>query len=303
MLQQTQVNTVIPYFEHFVSKFPNLKTLAKASEQEVLSAWQGLGYYRRAKNLHLLARSVKELPTRAAELRELPGVGEYTAGAIASIAFGEKVACVDGNVERVMSRLSCDKTTGSELRKNSKLGIESVFSNGCQSPGEVNEALMELGALVCKPADPKCDICPLASQCKAFQTNKTSEFPVRKPDAKPIQLTHICVVPISNGSVGLRQIPEGKWWGGMWEFPRAEKEKSQSIESCIQELGFKKVTPFLEHKHAVTNYRITLKVFVANQIPKTLDCYSLEELQSLPMPAPQRLVVKKLLTSDFLTNC
>lgn len=296
MLQQTQVNTVIPYFNNFILKFPDLNALSKATEQDVLSAWQGLGYYRRAKNLHQLSKTVSELPNTSAVLKSLPGIGEYTSGAIASIAFGERVACIDGNVERVYSRLTCDASTKQLLIQNAKKFVEDSFSETKGSPGELNEALMELGATICRPADPKCDSCPMSNQCKSHTSKRVSEFPLKQAGSKLTPLTHVCVVPLNGERTGIQQIPEGRWWGGMWQFPRMEKERSRSIHSCIEDLGFIQTSPFLRHKHSVTRFSITLNVFISNEIPNSLTKTSLGELENLPMPAPQRHITKALLT-------
>ncbi len=169
MLQQTQVKTVLPYFARWLERFPDFAALAAAPEADVLKSWEGLGYYSRARNLHKLARAIAALPApprTAAEWQELPGVGPYTAAAIASIACGDAVACVDGNVARVLARLTADATafaSGSELVKRFRpLAAEALDPT---HPGEWNEAMMELGALVCTPRSPTCLVCPLLKHC------------------------------------------------------------------------------------------------------------------------------------------
>jgi len=237
MLQQTRVETVIPYYKEWIQRFPDLMTLASAEEDEVLRAWQGLGYYSRARNLHGAARVVREelggsLPASASELRALPGVGEYTAGAVASIAFGEVVPAVDGNVRRVVSRLFDLPDPGAkELRK---LAGELVDPG---RPGDFNQALMELGALVCTPRSPACGSCPIDELCLALERGTVGERPEGKA-RRPVPELDVAVVvgvvgrsPPGGGRVGrrphrflVRKRPSKGLLAGMWEFPGVEVE-------------------------------------------------------------------------------
>ncbi|MDP6933199.1 MAG: A/G-specific adenine glycosylase, partial [Myxococcota bacterium] len=184
MLQQTRVETVIPYFERFVARFPSPEDLAGADVDEVLRFWSGLGYYSRARSLHRAAQVVVErggIPGTAAQLRELPGIGAYTAGAIASIACGQDEVAVDGNVERVMSRLHCRGGSRRDVEKQ----VQAYLPKGEASL--FNQALMDLGATICIPGRPRCDACPLQSHCLAHRTGRTSEFPAsrKRVAAKP----------------------------------------------------------------------------------------------------------------------
>ena len=223
MLQQTRVETVIPYYKEWMKRFPDLDALAGAEEEQVLRVWQGLGYYSRARNLLGAARMVREsmgsrLPDSFSGLRALPGVGEYTAGAVASIAFGEAVPAVDGNVRRVLSRLFDRPHPGpSELRSLAGALVDPV------RPGDFNEALMELGALVCTPRSPLCGRCPLEVLCLAHQRGTEEERPGRRPRGPVPQVDVAVVVAISGISdhmrLFLRRRPQTGLLAGMWEFP------------------------------------------------------------------------------------
>lgn len=234
MLQQTQVSRVLGKFERFVERFPTVRSLAEASEADVLAMWTGLGYYRRAKNLHVAARLIVaefdgRVPAEAALLRRLPGVGRYTAGAIASIAFDLPEAIVDGNVARVLMRVH-----GIDGASDDKDVLESVWkiagelaSAGCSSPGTVNEGLMELGATVCVPAPaaPMCDRCPLRERCVARSLNRQGDIP--KPKSRGTRRTIYCCVALlhrADGSVLLEQRPSSGMWGGMWQAVTIDRE-------------------------------------------------------------------------------
>lgn len=199
MLQQTQVKTVLPYFSRWLERFPDFAALAAAPEADVLKNWEGLGYYSRARNLHKLARSVAALPApprTAAQWQELPGVGPYTAAAIASIACGDAVACVDGNVARVLARLTADATafaSGSELVKQFRPLAGEVLDS--THPGEWNEAMMELGALVCTPRSPTCLVCPLRKHCATADPERAASIPqLARPKTEQRQVVRLWCV-------------------------------------------------------------------------------------------------------------
>jgi len=225
MLQQTRVETVIPYYNRWIERFPDVESLARASQEEVLQAWKGLGYYRRARNLHRAAREVRErwdgaLPGSPDELRELPGVGEYTAGAVASIAFGVAASAVDGNARRVLSRLLDLADPGAaELRRRAGELLDP------ERPGAFNQALMELGARICTPRRPACDACPLEEECLARERGTVEERPVPAPRT-PVREVEVAVAVAVDGGgrVLLRRRPDSGLLGGMWEFPGTELE-------------------------------------------------------------------------------
>lgn len=223
MLQQTRVDTVIPYYHRWLERFPDLGSLARAPEEEVLGVWAGLGYYSRARNLHRAARVVRErhqgqVPRDPGELRALPGVGEYTVGAVASIAFGLPLPAVDGNVRRVMARLTdSPDPSRAELRRWAADLVDP------DRPGDFNQALMELGATVCTPRSPECGLCPVADSCSARRAGTQGERPVplRRPKLREVAWGVAVLLaqgPDSVRALVRRRDPDGLL-GGMWEFP------------------------------------------------------------------------------------
>ncbi len=223
MCQQTRVDTVIPYFQRFLDRWPTVEALAASPVEDVLSEWAGLGYYSRARNLHRAALAVAErggFPDTTAGLRALPGVGAYTAGAIASLAFGRDAPVVDGNVERVLTRLAA-----LELDARSTAGRRAVWAHAADllppgRGGAWNEALMELGALVCTPRDPACDACPIVSDCLGHGTGEPTRYP-RKPRKKPpVRVTAACGAWVRpDGAVLMGRRPADGLLGGLWELP------------------------------------------------------------------------------------
>ena len=222
MLQQTQVNAVLPYYRRFLQRFPNVRALAKAPEETVLSVWSGLGYYRRARALHRAAREVVDryggrVPADPETLRSLPGIGRYTAGAIASIAHGREEPVVDGNVRRVLSRL-----VGSAGNDEAELwGVATDLVRG-SAPGDLNQALMELGALVCTPRSPECEGCPLRSGCAAYAAGSPEAFPERVK-ARPTERVRVAVAVVRrNGRVLLERPSRPSPLRGEWDLPALE---------------------------------------------------------------------------------
>jgi A/G-specific adenine glycosylase len=231
MLQQTRVQTVIPYWERWMQRFPSVRALADAPLDDVLAAWAGLGYYSRARNLHKGAQAVRDagLPSRASELREVPGIGPYTAGAIASIAFGEKAPLVDGNVARVLARVF-----GIENNVKSAVGARAIWERAGElmaalpagaEPGALNQGLMELGATICSPTGPRCLVCPLAKLCVAAREGRQDELPVMPVRKKQSELPVLAraALWLSDGQtlVLARRDAQGLF-GGLWELPQGE---------------------------------------------------------------------------------
>ena len=225
MLQQTQVSRVIDAFERFVTRFPGVSALAAAPEDDVLAAWQGLGYYRRARLLHAAARAIRdrhggEVPRTDAELRALPGIGRYTAGAIASIAFGERVPIVDGNVLRVLSRIA-----GAPARVADSVSERWAWEQSARlvaesaAPGVLNEALMELGATVCTPAAPRCQECPAGKWCAARRDGTQSVIPAPRIAAPRRVERWTSLVLVEGGTVALERRPDRGMWAGMHQPP------------------------------------------------------------------------------------
>lgn len=287
MAQQTQVGTVIPYWERWLARFPTVEALASADDADVLSQWQGLGYYRRARLFLAGARWVAEhgMPTTATRWRAVPGVGAYTAGAIASIAFGDPAPLVDGNVERVVARLTDDASEGSALHRNAWRWAEAHLDT--TRPGDWNQALMELGATVCVPRVPLCGACPVREGCLAHARGTQALRPAPAKRAATKELRFAVWVPEFEGTYGMRQIPAGEWWEGMWEFPRAPLAEEASLEAIVGE-GWRQEAGVV--RHGVTNHRIEVRVSLVRCEGRSaaLSWYPEEALRELPIPTPQR---------------
>ena len=236
MLQQTRVETVLRYYESWLKRFPTLGALASANSREVLKAWEGLGYYRRARNLHSAARRIRELPgghfpTSYRDLRQLPGVGQYTAGAVASIGFGEIVPAVDGNVRRVLARLF-DKREP-RARWLNRTAAELVDKD---RPGDWNQALMELGAMICSPKNPRCEDCPVQLWCTAHEqgTQALSPAGIRRAPAREIFFL-LVILQTEEGEVMLVRRPDKGLLAGMWAFPEQELPKSSDCSTTSRD--------------------------------------------------------------------
>jgi A/G-specific adenine glycosylase len=276
MLHQTQVTTALPYYRRFLARFPTVFDLAQALLEEVLKAWEGLGYYARARNMHCAAQSIVaefggRIPDGYDALRRLPGIGDYTAGAILSIAFGQDRAAVDGNVLRVLSRVL--HVTTDIADPATKRQIETLAAH-LLPPGEAgdfNQALMDLGATVCLPRRPRCLICPLPTVCAANQLGIQELLPVRAPK-KPAPHYQVAAAVIwRNGQGGefliAQRLPKGLL-GGLWEFPGGKQEAGESLPDCLkreirEELGFGIAVGDLlvVVEHAYTHFRITMHTF------------------------------------------
>lgn len=281
MLQQTQVSVVIPYYERWMTRFPSVGSLASASEEEVLTLWQGLGYYRRAKGLIAGARFVLDrgMPTNPAEWQRVPGVGAYTAGAISSIAQGQPSALVDGNVERVYCRLTGDRSVGPERSKNAWRWAE---ANVCEeNPGDWNQGLMELGATICTPREPNCAGCPLQLDCTAFLKGIVSQLPTEspKPQVKPITMTLWLLT--YDDCLHIRTASEGEWWAGMRVLPEGDLE----VDGWVEDLG--------RFKFTVTTHRVTADVkLVRLHAPRSdFETVPVTKLKDIPIPAPHRKAI------------
>jgi A/G-specific adenine glycosylase len=227
MLQQTRVEAVIPYYERFLARFPDVAALATADLDDVLSLWAGLGYYTRARNLKRAAEQVVtrfdgRVPDGVDMLRELPGVGRYTAGAIASIAFDHPAPIVDGNVARVLARLLGLREPIESGAVKARLWDEAERLADGPSPGDLNQALMELGARVCIPRAPRCDACPVSRFCDAYAAGDAESLPVRAPKRAPKQVHAVAALVLRRASALAVQRPEKGLLGGLWELPGGE---------------------------------------------------------------------------------
>jgi A/G-specific adenine glycosylase len=244
MLQQTQVQTVIPYWKRFLARFPTARALAEASASDVLAAWSGLGYYSRARNLHRAAKVIVtehegQLPSTIDGLRRLPGFGRYTAGAVASIAFGKSAPAVDGNVARVLSRIFLvDGPPGNKERERRLWELAEALVEGPR-PGDLNQALMELGATVCRSQAPTCLLCPARANCEALRLGKISQIPPARtrPPRRKIRLA--VALWHSEGRYLLARRPEKGLFGGLWELPSIELGSNggpEEIECALRHL-------------------------------------------------------------------
>ena len=273
MLQQTQVMTVIPYFERWMKSFPTLEKLARSREETVLKHWEGLGYYSRARNLHRAAKQVVkeykgQVPNTYDALIQLPGIGRYTAGAILSIAFDQPVPVLDGNVKRVLSRLFVMESNGVPSAHENRLWETSAALVPTRRPGDFNQALMELGATVCLPKKPLCMICPLKKKCKAQQRGEVNQFPAPKTRPRSQKIEVSAAVITRRGKVFIQQRKHGGLMGGLWEFPGGKRQPEETEEACLkreikEELGIPITISrkLMTIKHSYTQFRVTLNVF------------------------------------------
>ncbi len=269
MLQQTQVATVIPYWERFLARFPTVESLAAAPLPEVLALWSGLGYYSRARNLHRAAQEIVsrhrgKLPSRAAELMRLPGFGRYTAGAVASIAFGEEAPLVDGNVARVLSRWFEVEGAPSDSSREARLW------NIGERPGDWNQALMELGALVCRAESPTCLLCPVRAHCGAQKSGRVGELPPKR-NRPARKMLHLAVAVFwRQGAVLLGRRAETGLFGGLWELPCAEMNGAGAAEALREALGrsVRVGEPIGTVRRTLTHRDLTLELFHASGKPK-----------------------------------
>ena len=334
MLQQTTVPAVLSYFDKWMKKYPTIEQLARADLDEVLLQWEGLGYYSRARNLHAAAREIVakykgRIPPDPRELKKLPGIGDYTAAAVASIAFGVRAPALDANNLRVWSRL---------LASSDKKRIIGVFSRVLPSerPGDFNQALMDLGTSVCTSGDPTCPLCPLSPWCRAFNAGRVTEFPEKKARPDTIRVKAAIGIILKDGKILVQRRPEDGLMAGLWEFPggkigraarrgdtetRRHGEKAgigepeyrgvggnslETPEEAVvrevrEETGLKvqvceKIGVF---NHAYTRFRVKLHVFICRRKAGTVHNPSarwvtLEELEGLAMPSVNRRIVKKL---------
>ncbi|MGF1452802.1 MAG: A/G-specific adenine glycosylase [Opitutales bacterium] len=267
MLQQTQVSTVLPYFERWMAVFPDFKTLANASEDSVLKQWEGLGYYRRARNLHALAKvwtalSAAERPVTAADWLTMPGIGPYTAAAVASIALGDATAVVDGNVVRVLSRLVAERRefASSSAAVAAVRPIADALMAGCSRPGDLNQAVMELGAVVCRKGEPACLLCPWRQSCHARADGDAADLPRLKRAKSVARTVDRLLLQDAEERLLLRQVPEDSArLAGLWEIPEVAEVVAAGLLSLQEVSG---AAQSFVQKRGIANERITEVFFV-----------------------------------------
>jgi A/G-specific adenine glycosylase len=308
MLQQTRVQTVIPYWERWMAKFPTVRALADAPLDDVLAAWAGLGYYSRARNLHKGAQAVRErgLPSKASELRDVPGIGPYTAGAIASIAFGEKAPLVDGNVARVLARVFAItddiKSTAGGKALWLRAGQLMDALPAAHAPGALNQGLMELGATLCSPTGPRCLVCPLAKHCRAAIEGRQDELPVvakrKSLDELPVLSRAALWLQAGDKIVLARRRAEGLF-GGLWELPQGEDRldvaRALGVTADDDAVAY--------HDQVLTHRRLRIAVFRAGMPARLvagalsgydqISRFSLGEVGSLGIAAATTAILSK----------
>ncbi|MCK4741857.1 MAG: A/G-specific adenine glycosylase [Anaerolineales bacterium] len=318
MLQQTRVETVIPYYTRWMEQFPDIQSLARATTDEVLSLWEGLGYYRRAHNLRkaalmILAEFRAVIPDQIADLKRLPGVGVYTAAAIAALAFNVDTLALDGNLRRVIARLIDleDDPRRPQGERSIREWADEVMPSG--QAGEFNQALMDLGATICTPRKPQCGLCPLMPSCLAYAHGTQLERPIPRPGAR-VPLYHVSAAVIQRADMVLiGRRPEGKLLGGLWEFPGGKQDPGESIEACLrreiqEELGVdvQVGVHFGTFPHAYTHFKVNVHAYrceILSGEPQALDhdqlCWAaLSDLEDYPMGKVDRLIANLLVPDD-----
>lgn len=304
MLQQTQVNTVIPYYLNFLDIFPDLNALAQADLQSVLKIWEGLGYYSRARNLHRAAQKCMaefdgRVPDDLKSFKQLPGVGDYIGSAVQSIAFNHPHAVVDGNVKRVLARLFMEgrPVNQSASYKHFKELAENLLDQG--RPGIFNQAMMELGALICKPKTLACSMCPVQSFCMAFAAEKTTEYPKRQKSSPVPEKSVVVGIIYKKDKVLITRRKNDGLLGGLWEFPGGKIKKGETPDqACIREIKEEvnldvKIDSFLTQiKHAYTHFKIRMDVFYCRYVsgkvklngPIDYRWITIDEIDHYPFP-------------------
>jgi A/G-specific adenine glycosylase len=318
MLQQTRVDTVIHFFLGWMERFPTVDALAAAPVDSVLKAWEGLGYYSRARSMHKTAQLLvnefgNQLPHDFKTLTSLPGIGLYTAAAIASIAFGLDYAVVDGNVKRVLARLlPYTKEVNTPTGEKELRGIaQNLLPAG--RAGDYNQALMELGALICLPRNPKCSTCPVSNLCASFRGNRQAELPVMKGKAAIPHITVTAGILRQDGKVLIARRPTSGLLGGMWEFPGGKLEPGETHAQALarelaEELGITTVSGDLigTYKHAYTHFKVTLYAYHAQittgriKLLEASDArwVDLSELEAYPMGKIDRMISRDLVKAS-----
>jgi A/G-specific adenine glycosylase len=322
MLQQTQVKTVVPYWERWMRELPTVRELARAPEPRLLKLWEGLGYYTRVRNLKRAAERILQdhhgrFPAAATAILDLPGVGRYTAGAIGSIAFNQPTAILDGNVIRVLTRLLAiqgdpkAKPVNETLWNHAQQLVSAAAILPAPPPtpprlssgpcSDLNQSLMELGATVCLPTDPRCGDCPLAQSCRAFQKGTPESFPESAARPKTTARHFVAFLVQRDGAILVRQRPAGGVNAGLWEFPNVETPPMDSPSPATTE-PFRITGPFAVVNHSITRYRIRLEAHFADMLaakpPESVEWRSLRDLPSLPFSSAHAKLREQLLRAN-----
>jgi A/G-specific adenine glycosylase len=321
MLQQTQVQTVLNYYHRFLKRFPNIERLAAADLQAVLKAWEGMGYYARARNLHRAANVVVQdhggrIPVKWEIFHGLPGVGDYIAAAVLSIAFNQVHAVVDGNVKRVLARLHKIDAPVNRTGSYSRFKEAATGLLDSRQPGTFNQAIMELGALICKPRNPLCAACPLSRHCRAYQTRQVVDFPKREK-SKALRQYHIAVgIVFKNDRVLITRRKAEGLLGGLWEFPGGKIRDGESAPAaCIREIKEEVNLSVLidrhlaQIKHAYTHFKIVMEVFccryhsgkVKLKGPVAFRWIGFDEFENYPFPGANHKFIPLLKQGQCIT--
>jgi len=314
MLQQTQVATATDYYHRFVRRFPDVHTLAAASLDDVMKAWENLGYYSRARNLHRAARIIVDrfggvLPEETEDLLQLPGVGPYISGAVSSIAFGKRVPVVDGNVQRVFTRIFHITDTVTQTATQKRLWLAARDMLPRSGAGDFNQALMELGAMICLPSKPLCPECPVRDMCEANRLSIQEALPV-KPPGKSVPHHDVVACIIWKGDRFLITLrPPSGLLGGLWEFPGGKVNPRETLVSALQReireelaIDIRNIRQLVSVRHAYTHFRITLHLFQSRYHggkiilngPDAFRWITADELDQFAFPAANRKAIKML---------
>ncbi|WP_286178052.1 A/G-specific adenine glycosylase [Stieleria mannarensis] len=319
MLQQTQVATVLPYYQRWMESFPTIAELAAAEESELMRHWEGLGYYRRVRSMHAAAKKIMadhdgRFPLDYDQVLALPGVGRYTAGAVLSISSDAKLPVLEGNTQRVYSRWIALRASPTENAGNKLLWEFATRMLPRRGSGQFNQAAMELGALVCLPKQPKCDQCPVQNHCRAAELQLQSEIPGKIKRIKYEDRTEFALI-LSRRSRGTTQylarpLPDGGRWAGLWDFPRCTHATTESVDAAADWLSDQlgaKIAPGVRLqtlRHAVTKFRISLHVHQASfasaagvakrKPPEPWQWVSLDQIRTLPLSVTGRKIAKFL---------
>ncbi|MDE1465414.1 A/G-specific adenine glycosylase [Spartinivicinus poritis] len=315
MLQQTQVATVIPYYERFMKRFPTVKKLANAEVDEVLHLWTGLGYYARARNLHKAAKRVVDeykgqFPDTVEELAELPGIGRSTAGAILSIAINKRAAILDGNVKRVLARFHRVSGWTGQAKTQQLLWDIAEHYTPKQRFGDYTQAMMDLGATVCTRSKPVCNLCPVAKKCEANLHDETHLYPEPKPKKQlPVKQTSLVMIVNQHGEVLLNKRPAAGIWGGLWSLPETDADTAQakwltSLENTLQ-LKLAKPEVWNPLRHTFSHYHLDItpvKLFLRQSTQPLLEpeqwlWYNLDQPATVGLAAPVKKLIQKLAAS------
>ncbi|MFP4298310.1 MAG: A/G-specific adenine glycosylase [Spirulinaceae cyanobacterium] len=313
MLQQTQVKTVIPYYQRWLAQFPTVADLAQANQQQVLKAWEGLGYYARGRNLHKAAQKVvkdfnKQIPDDLEAILTLPGIGRTTAGGILSAAFNQPVSILDGNVKRVLARIVALSTPPNKALTQLWQISDTLIDP--EHPRDFNQAIMDLGATLCTPKNPSCLLCPWRNFCQAYQQNLQTQIPMKEASNPiPHKKIGVAVIRDEKGKILIdRRLEEGLL-GGLWEFPGGKIEPGETIQDCIkreikEEIGIDIAVEdhLITINHAYTHFKITLNVYYCRHLagePQTIECQeirwvTLDEIDQFPFPKANTRIIEAL---------